>query len=50
MVLPKIGGRYQMKLNYTMKSNGMYILSGRDFDDIATLVLTEYQPNALEWP
>ena len=39
-----------MKLNYTMKSNGMYILSVRDFDDIATLVLTEYQPNALEWP
>ena len=39
-----------MKLNYTMKANGMYILSGRDFDDIATLVLTEYQPNALEWP
>ena len=39
-----------MKLNYTMKSNGMYILSERDFDDIATLVLTEYMPKALEWP
>ena len=30
-----------MKLNYTMKPNGMYILSGRDFDDIATLVLMQ---------
>ena len=39
-----------MKLNYTMKSNGMYILCGRDFDDIATLVLTEYMPKVLEWP
>ena len=39
-----------MKLNYTMKPNGMYILSGRDFDDIATLVLTEYMPKVLEWP
>ena len=39
-----------MKLNYTMKSNGMYILSERDFDDIATLVLTEYMPNVLERP
>lgn len=39
-----------MKLNYTMKSNGMYILSARDFDDIATLTLTEYMPNVLEWP
>ena len=39
-----------MKLNYPMKSNGMYILSERDFDDIATTVLTEYMPNVLEWP
>lgn len=39
-----------MKLNYTMKSNGMYILSERDFDDIATLVLSEYMPNVLERP
>lgn len=39
-----------MNLNYTMKANGMYILSAKDFEDIATRVLTEYMPMALEWP
>lgn len=39
-----------MKLNYKMKANGMYIISSRDFDDIATNVLKEYMPNVLEYP
>ena len=39
-----------MKLNYPMKSNGMYILKSGDFDDIAKAVLTEYMPSVLEWP
>ena len=39
-----------MKLNYKMKANGMYIISSRDFDAIATNVLKEYMPNVLEYP
>lgn len=39
-----------MKLNYPMKSNGMYILRGEDFEDIATAILRQHMPYVLEWP
>jgi len=39
-----------LKLNYPMKSNGMYILKSGDFDDIATAILKEHMPYALEYP
>lgn len=33
-----------------MKNNGMYILKKTDFDDIASMILTEYMPNELNYP
>ena len=39
-----------MKLNYPQKANGMFIVKGPDFDDIATMVLSEFQPEALHSP
>lgn len=39
-----------MRLNYPMKSNGMYILRAEDFDDIARLFLSEYAPAVLQTP
>jgi len=39
-----------MKLRYPRKSNGMYILKKDDMDDIATMLLAEYAPAALERP
>ena len=37
-----------MELNYPSKSNGMYILSRYQIDDIATMILLEYMPSVLE--
>ncbi len=39
-----------MKLNYPMRPNGMYVLRRQDFDDIATMVLSEYMPRVLREP
>ena len=39
-----------MQLNYRMKSNGMYILSRKDCDNLGEVVLQEYMPLALERP
>ena len=39
-----------MHLNYPQKSNGLYILSRDNIDDIATRVLTEYMPTVLKHP
>ena len=36
-----------VQLNYRQKSNGMYILSKQDIDDISAAVLTEYSPKNL---
>lgn len=36
-----------MKLNYPQKANGMFIIKGPDFDDIATVrVGRKYPPSA----
>lgn len=40
----------KMKLDYPQKANGMFIIKGPDFDDIATMFLSEYQPQALHSP
>ena len=48
--ITKIGDETTMKLNYPMKSNGMYILKSGDFDDIATAILKEYMPSVLDYP
>ncbi len=39
-----------MRLEYPMKENGMYILSKKNFDEIATNVLLEYMPDTLNYP
>lgn len=39
-----------MKLDYGQKSNGMYVLSKKDIEEIATDVLTEYMPFTLQDP
>lgn len=39
-----------MRLEYPMYSNGMYCLKNGDFDAIASMVLGEYLPEALEKP
>ena len=38
-----------MKLNYKQKSNGMYMLSRGNFDEIATNLLRQYMPEVLEF-
>ena len=37
-----------MQLNYRKTKSGLYILKKEDFDDIAYMVLNEYQPIMLE--
>lgn len=39
-----------MQLDYPMTRNGLYILKKEHFDEIATNVLTEYQPEVLSSP
>ena len=39
-----------MDLHYPQKSNGLYILSRNQIDDIATMALREYMPAVLEYP
>lgn len=39
-----------MHLSYPQKSNGMYILSQNDMNDIAEMVLKGYMPQALKYP
>jgi len=39
-----------MFINCPQKSNGMYVISKDDFEDIATYVLTKYMPEVLERP
>lgn len=39
-----------MRLNYPMKSNGMYILKKSDFNVIGENVLQEYMPHVLDCP
>lgn len=38
-----------MQLNYEQKGNGMYILSRKDIENIATEILKEYSPENLEY-
>lgn len=37
-----------MQLNYRQNSRGLYILNKNDFDDIATMILSNYQPAMLK--
>lgn len=37
-----------MQLNYRQNSRGLYILNKNDFDDIATMILLNYQPAMLK--
>lgn len=39
-----------MELKYPLKSNGMFCLRKDDFDNIASMVLSEFEPEALKHP
>ena len=39
-----------MELNYPQRTDGMYILSRSDIDEIASSLLKDFSPRNLEYP